>query len=177
MRTPVCLFAALFFGLAGCGKPSAPPAAPSIEAPREFKFDILDVGVYETLGDTVIKAAPSTAAGRVSEHEGLNLLGATDRLRAQRGVVFGYRYRIVGQLQGEADDFEMHVIHPSMRGVDGKFHTSQTAPIKLFFENGAVEDHIVYTLREAFEVLPGTWTLQIRFKGTPVITKSFTLTP
>ena len=136
---------------------------------------LVDEGVYEILGDTQNIAAPQTAAGKIGEHGGLNLLAATNSLIAKKGITFGYRFVLKGPYDGSVSGFEMHVVHPAMRGVDGKTHTTQTAPIEIDFEKGIAYHDIVYILSEDFEVLPGEWALEIRFQGKPVLSRRFTL--
>ena len=80
-----------------------------------------------------------------------------------------------GPYEGAVSGFEMHVDHPAMRGVDGRTHTTQTAPIEIDFEKGVAHHDIVYILSEDFEVLPGEWALEIRFQGKPVLSRRFTL--
>jgi hypothetical protein len=175
MRTQFVVVIFALLASTGCStSPVAPASAPAAQS-QEIVAEIVDLGVYETLGETIDTPAPNTAAGKVGEHGGLNLLRAATSLKAERGISFGYRYRLRANYEGEVSGFEMHVIHPSMRGVDGKLHTSTTAPTELFFDGGVADGDIIYILSEQFEVLPGAWTLQIRYKGTVVISKTFQL--
>jgi hypothetical protein len=155
---------------------SVTPAAVST-ALTAIEVALIDEGVYETLGDTKNVEAPQTAAGKVGEHGGLELLEATRTLVAEKGVTFGYRFALKGPYNGTVGGFEMHAEHPSMLGVDGKSHTSQTVPIEIDFEGGLAYHDVVYVLSEDFEVLPGNWTLEIRFQGKPLISRHFILRP
>jgi len=151
------------------------PEDPVRSVTGDLKFVITEQGQYKSLGEVLDLAAPNTASGKIGEHRGIRLIRSGASIPAKKGVIFGFRYRVEGQRDGPMMGAQMHVMHPPMRGVDGKLHSSQTASIDLFFENGVAEDDIVYVLSEDFEVLPGVWTLQILFDGKPAASRSFEL--
>jgi hypothetical protein len=141
----------------------------------ELTFVVTEVGQYETVGDVVDVPQPNTAAGKMSEHEKIRLVRAGNQIPAKKGNAFGFRYRVEGKRDGPMTGAEMHVVHPPMQGVDGRIHTTTTASIDLYFESGVAEEDIIYMLSEDFEVLPGTWILQIRFDGKVAATRTFEL--
>jgi hypothetical protein len=140
-----------------------------------YKAEIYETGIFETVGEVRSVDAPQTAPGKVGEYSGIKLVEATTSFATKKGLTFGFRYRVTGPKDGEVQGFEMFVMHPPMRGTDGKMHTIQSAPIELFFENKVAKDDVVYILAEDFEVLPGTWTLQVRLAGKPILSRTFVL--
>jgi hypothetical protein len=176
MQLKTTLLVPLVALLFGCASPTQQSAPTTRSAPAAaMEVALIDEGVYETLGDTQNIAAPQTAAGKVGEHGGLNLLIATNSLIAKKGTTFGFRFTIKGSYDGPISGFEMHAVHPPMRGVDGKTHTTQTAPIEIDFEKGIAYHDVVYILSEDFEVLPGEWALEIRFQGKSLVSRRFLL--
>jgi Domain of unknown function (DUF3859) len=162
--------------------PQASSAADALPADTEsahagIRPQVLQSGLFEILGDAVDEAASRTAAGKVSSHEGEKLRRTTRTLRALKGVAFGFRYRLYAQREGPMHGLEMHVLHPPMRGTDGKMHSVSTAPTDAFFEGGMSDNSIIYILAEDWEVLPGVWTLQVLLDGKVLISRSYRLEP
>jgi Domain of unknown function (DUF3859) len=102
-------------------------------------------------------------------------ISAETVFKAERGKSFGFTFRITGLPEGPTPDFEMRAVHPPMKGPSGSTSSVSTAATEVFTDGGVAENEILYTLSEEFEVLPGQWTLQLLFKGQPVISKRFTL--
>ena len=69
----------------------------------------------------------------------------------------------------------MFIVHPPMKGPDGKVHTHSTIPMKVCFKDGKAEDFVIYSLEENIEVLPGQWILQVRKDHEVLLSRSFTL--
>lgn len=173
------LFTAILVALAATAATATaqdPSVKLAVPAPvQDIEVKLLDEGLYEVLGATQDLAAPDTAPGRITEHDGLRLIQATNTFVARKKLVFGFRFALRAQLFGEVSSFEMATIHPPMRGVDGQVHTSQLAPMTVAFENGVAYQELVYALSEDFEVLPGEWTLEVRYKSHLLISRKFTL--
>jgi hypothetical protein len=167
MRIIYCLFLSLALHVA------APTAA--AQSLNSLRAEILEYGLFSIHGETVDTDRPSTAAGRTTEHEESRHIRRADRFAARKGITFGFRYRLRWEREGDLHGLEMHVIHPAMRGKDGRTHLTTTAPTDAFFENGVSDGEILYSLSEDFEVLPGEWTLEIHLDGKPILSKRFTL--
>src|SRR5688572_4186887 len=86
--------------------------------------EIIDSGVYRIVGQTQDYRAGGTAAGKVSAHEKEELISAETTLRAEKGVTFGYRYRVAGNYEGVATGLEIRAIHPPLRGPDSRLSTT-----------------------------------------------------
>ena len=137
--------------------------------------EVLEEGIAIILGQIEDKAAPNTAAGRTSMHEELRFIKRTLLVPATLGTVFGYRYRLVGlPMRGELS-LEMRVVHPPMKGLDGRERTVDTNPFQVETLDGLYENDIVYLLSEPFEVVPGKWALQILYQGRVLVSREFVL--
>ena len=145
------------------------------DAPFPFKAEIVDFGLYEHVGPVEIRPAPNTASGKVAEHDELRLVRATDEVPAVLGSTFGFRYVVLGVPDGLLEGFAIRALHPPMRGPDGRISSTSTTRTELFGIRGIAGGEIAYTLSEPFEVLRGTWQLQVLYKGKPVLSKSFVL--
>jgi hypothetical protein len=69
----------------------------------------------------------------------------------------------------------MRIIHPSMRGTDGKERVESIIPMEVCFKDGKADDFLIYGLEEESEVLPGEWILQVRHNGEVLLSRSYTL--
>lgn len=142
----------------------------------KLSSEMVEFGTYKVSGNVEYRAAGRTAAGKIGDHESEELVLSTTVLRAELGAAFGFVYEIRGPYDGEAKGFEIRAIHPALRRPDGRLNSTSTAEVPLFFEGGRVKNTLVYRLSEPYEVAPGTWTLQVLFRGRPLLSKTFTLT-
>jgi hypothetical protein len=138
--------------------------------------EITEFGLFEILGDQIDEEVATTAAGRVTDHDSSKHLETRTTLKAQRGVTFGFRYRLHGLPDGEHEGFEIRAVHPPMTGPSGRPSTISQAPTFPFFENGVATSELFYSLSKDFEVLPGEWRLEILYRGRVILSKRFTLT-
>ena len=166
---PALLFsiAALAGFCTGAQSATQPPA--KTKAAQEVQAQLVDEGIYETGGNAENALTPQ------SQPAGLRLVTSTSTLVAKKGVSFGFRFALKAPLNGRIPGFEMLTSHPPMRVADGIVSTSQTTPIEIEFTDGAARDGNIYMLSEDFEVLPGIWTLEIRYKGKSLMSRKFTL--
>ena len=152
------------------------PAQGAVAERPSFKVEVIAEGTFEQPKDVRNESAPNTAAGIVGEYSGVpKHLATTRKLKAVRGVVFGFRYRITGLPKNKNLVFEMRAVHPSITGPDGKSSELSSAPIEVYTENGTYDDDLVYMLSEPNEVVPGRWILQLFFDGKHVASREFLL--
>ena len=136
------------------------------------RLDITDYGIY-TLDREL--------SGR--DEQGISLGTATNiqhtatqrTVPAQIGVTFGFRYKVVGRPAGSTVDLKKIIIFPSP-GLQTA--TSSNPLTKAEFE---VEAKIgetnseLYTLEDNFELVPGTWVLEMWQGSRKLISQSFKL--
>ena len=153
----------------------APAKTKASHEAKGVQAQLVDEGVYETSSSadnlTILQPTPE----KTGESTGLRLVNSTNTLTAKKGLSFGFRFMLKGALNGRVSGFEMFTSHPPMRGADGVVHSSQTSPIDITFENGVARDGNIYMLSEDFEVLPGKWTMAIRYQGKTLLSRKFEL--
>lgn len=137
--------------------------------------EITEVGVYESLGEEIIVAAPRTAMGIMSQVEGFRLLFPATTLEAAKGATFGFRYQLVGVPDGIIDGLELRIEHPPIVGGFGPSETESVMDALAFGVNGVAEGTIIYSLDEANEIVPGRWTLEVVLRGRALVSQVFLL--
>lgn len=169
---PIAMVAALLGFLAACL--ASPGMARAQDAPLPFKVELIDTGIYE-VGGVEVRAAPGTASGKVATLEEIRLIQITSEVPAKLGSTFGFRYRLLGVPEGPLGSLSMRALHPPMRGPDGRVTSTSSADTEVDGVRGVGEGAVAYTLSEPFEVLRGTWELQLLYKGKPVLARTFVL--
>lgn len=166
IRLAGCVLAALLF---------MPDSQAATTQSTPFRVEVLDEGQYVPVGSVRVKPSDRAASGRVGSHEGLEQVSSSREVSAKLGTTFGFRYRVLGLPEGEADGFEMRAVHPPMASPSGKISTVSSAPSPLLSEGGQAFGDLVYRLSEPSELLPGQWILQILYRGQVVINREFTV--
>jgi hypothetical protein len=129
------------------------------------------------IGEAQTYEAPLAATGKANEHTDAELLETGAEFPARLGLSFGYRYMISapGENRCGVEGFDTRIIHPPMRGPDGRERAESIIPMDVCFKDGQADDFLIYGLEEEDEVLPGEWILQVRHNGEVLLSRSFTL--
>jgi hypothetical protein len=145
--------------------------------------EITEFGIYTTDNPTS-SAAPGTASGMIDEVSNIKLVQSTATIPARVGVEFGFRYKIVGQpgaapppqagssilgIQLTAPPpppipsvnlkYVTRIPKPGMRNPE----TGNVTLTNVFYQEHEIGEELyrLYRLTERWEVVPGTWTLEI----------------
>ena len=157
----------------------------SDEAPRDvpvpsaapLAVELVEEGSFRMIGNSRAHDAPDAATGKTNKVDEAELLQSGSVFAANKGLNFGFRYVLhsPGENRCGVDGFEMFIVHPPIKGPDGQERTTSTIPMKVCFNDGKAEDFLIYSLEEDYEVLPGSWTMQVRKEGEVLLSRSFTL--
>jgi hypothetical protein len=149
-------------------------AAAAAQAPEVVRAEVIQFGVYEAKV-TQTQTSGGTATGTVNYVDYKFVSDATT-LPARRGVGFGFEYRLVGEPRGARVPIRSVTIFPA--GGLRNAHNGQTFERSEFVESKTIGEPILkgYTLDEDWEVVPGTWVLQVWYGDLMLVEQSFTLT-
>ena len=81
-----------------------------------------------------------------------------------RCTSFGYEFRMEGLPNVKRDYIEVTAHHPLMRTYLGLSSYESTHMSEIEPKDGSYEDIVIYTMRKPYEVLPGNWTIEIKYK-------------
>ena len=146
------------------------------QKPRIDRIEVADYGLYET--DTIESTdAPDVPGGSVEVVTNVRNLGLTRTIPAQRGVKFGFRYRIIGEPHGTEIPLVFRTLYPQPGLTDpasGKvyYRSEDVRRVPI-----GVPRYDAYGFREAWELVPGVWTFEIWYEGRKLVEQSFTVVP
>jgi hypothetical protein len=136
------------------------------------RLDITDFGIY---------AVDREISGR--DQQGISLATATNiqhtstqrTVPAQLGVTFGFRYRIVGKPEGATIPLKKVIIYPAP-GLQTPFPSSRVRKAVFEYEASIGETNTeLYTLEDQFELVPGTWVLEMWLGSRKLASQPFRL--
>jgi hypothetical protein len=147
----------------------------TVATAQTVQIDRIDVTEYGLYTATVV--APLPGATGIIDHTVTDerLAASTRNVPMQHGVHFGFRYVVVGAPAGTSVPLRMVTIYPppgiSIPGTAAPLlrHEYMTnAPI------GGLNYHD-YSLDDAWELVPGVWTMEIWYGDRKLAGQSFTL--
>jgi hypothetical protein len=117
--------------------------------------------------------APKAAIGSKTVSRNIVYLQTTDKIAATSGISFGFDYII----HGTGDDLveiTVKYLHPPMTNPKtGKVFTSQEISST---KKMGVKNSIGYRFAEEWEIVPGTWTIQLFYGDKKIAEKIFYIT-
>jgi hypothetical protein len=166
MRIEVTALAAL---LAFCG---VGVLAAQAEDTRIESLDVLQSGFY-TAKTTGEKAAPGTAAGNVNAIGEINFLDPQPADTAKTGTRMGVRFTVAGKPSGGTARLRSIWFIPEP-GIHDPETGNTYRQSRSTFE-ATVGDTLVrgYALEKPYEVIRGTWRLEISQGGRKLLERSF----
>ena len=136
------------------------------------RLDVTDFGIY---------ALDREISGR--DQQGIILGTATNiqhtstqrTVPAQIGVTFGFRYRIVGKPEGATIPLKKVIIYPAP-GLQTPSSSSRVRKAEFKHEAKIGETNTeLYTLEDQFELVPGTWMLEMWLGNRKLASQPFRL--
>jgi len=136
------------------------------------RLDVTDFGIYTLDREISGRDEQGISLGTATN---IRHTGSQRTVPAQIGVTFGFRYKVVGRPVGATVNLKKVITFPS----PGLQTTGSSTPVtKAEFE---VEAKIgetnseLYTLEDNFELVPGTWVLEMWDGGRKLVSQSFRL--
>jgi hypothetical protein len=158
--------------LLAAGVGTSPPVG--AQAARIDRMEPVDHGTFQ-LQVGPREAAPGTATGWITVGQAATLLDGTGRVPARLGVSFGVRFRVGGPRVGEIVRLNAiwHFPEPGLKNPGtGNVYRQQTTEIEV--GSGTINGTF-YRLDEAWELLPGTWVIEIREGDRKLLEQAFTV--
>jgi hypothetical protein len=142
---------------------------------RVDRLELLDAGFYDVAKASVTGTTPAagTVTGAVQELRNVTLSPTPPATAARVGIGFGLRFRSFGARDGERAMLRSVWKIPSPGIVnpnDGKTYLESAAD----FATTIGSNHLRgYTFEQPWEIVPGTWTLEIWQGDRKLLEKSF----
>ncbi|HYD14082.1 MAG TPA: DUF3859 domain-containing protein [Allosphingosinicella sp.] len=153
-------------GLIGCA------TAAAAQAPQVRGIEIFEAGIYERGVSSSHRGADGVLQ---SDTQDERLVEATTRIPMRPGITFGISYRIAGSPEGEPVTVQRITRYPAPGGWPPGARTplrETTSPQQVQVGGTSYSD---YKLEEAWELIPGIWTIEIRLGDRVLASQRFTL--
>ncbi len=138
-------------------------------------IEIVGKGIYEVQTGAVTKD-PSAPTGEIKAPDIFKLITATDTIPAAIGTEFGVEYRLTGMPDGAEATLHFVFAYPAPGIADP---TSAKPILSDTFDRqkkiGAV-NYLGYGFENPWELVPGTWTMEIWSGDRKLASESFTIT-
>jgi uncharacterized protein DUF3859 len=136
------------------------------------RIDIIEYGTY-TL-DRTIEGRNARGINQATATN-INHAAATRTVSAQIGTTFGFRYKVIGKPEDVPVDLRRIVVFPP----SGLRPSASSKPMSqdeatLQTKIGQTS-YIFYTFEDNFELVPGTWTIEMWYGNRKLATQSFTV--
>jgi Domain of unknown function (DUF3859) len=141
------------------------------QTPKVERLEISDFGTY-----SVDREAKGRDPHGVKLATGTNIQHQETKtaIPAQIGTSFGFRSKIIGEPEGAAVTLRKVIVFPApgLQPTPGKRVTRDESTIEATIGETRAD---LYTLEDNFELVPGTWVVELWFGGRKLATESFTL--
>jgi hypothetical protein len=171
-RSQTVRLKSLLFALAAL----ASAAAAHAQDMHVDRLELLDAGFYETTKTTVTGSTPAGAGavtGSVKELGEVKLSPEPPATSARVGIGFGVHFRSFGARDGERAVLRSVWTIPAPGIVNPANGTTFRQSVAEFATTIGTNHVRAYSFDEPWEVVPGTWTLEIRQGDRKLLEKSF----
>ena len=144
-------------------------AAPGAQAQGATGIEIVEWGTYGAR-DGGTDPAPETTSGYVRTSE-MGPIHRTDQVAACLGTRFGIRYRLADPDAAQTLPVTIETAHPPFPGRDGKPATLE----RWRTQAGVDANGAGWVFEDAYELVPGQWTISILADGKVLAAKTFTV--
>jgi hypothetical protein len=150
----------------------------SVANADEVTGKIISCGIFAVPFKHTTQEVPEALSGTMRIYSGLpNLIVATNRLTAKIGVHFGIIYEISNLPVKDGEEVELVRVYkyPTIKKPDGTTSQGYEWRPKEFVKDGRVVDYFGYGLDHDYELVPGVWEFEIKYKGKTLCAQSFVL--
>jgi hypothetical protein len=157
--------------------PLAPTNNPAEAPATEVQGRILQYGIATSGSGTSVNA-PNDPTGKhlILKPGTIHLETATNRIPARIGVAFGCFCEISGLVPTNADVLTAVWTYPPMLKPDGAFSTGFAFTHELrIARDGRAIGWVGYHFEYPYELVPGEWRLELKYKAKSIATQEFTV--
>lgn len=133
---------------------------------------IMRFGTYEKGMVAERRKAPDAAAGYTSSGN-YKYLEKTVTVKIKKNIGFGFEYKINNLPDNKSDKIEVIAKHPSITNNEGITYTVSRDFWPIRPVNGVYNNALVYFFSNRYEMVPGEWTLIIKYNNKTLINKTF----
>ncbi len=139
------------------------------------KAIITEYGIIEYRGEMTQFSDPESIAGKISygiENKAY-FINKTVDIPLKKGVIFGYRWKIVGVVPGKKINITYKVSHPMLTSPNGYTSKGSEGVFEITPKDRTYDMINAYKLSEDFEMIKGIWTISVLRDGEIIAEMSF----
>jgi hypothetical protein len=151
----------------------------SVARADEVTGKIISYGIFAVPSKHTNQEVPEALSGTIRIYSGLPILiVATNYLTAKIRVHFGIIYEISNLPIKDGEEIELVRIYkyPTIKKPDGTTSQGYEWRPKEFVKDGRVVDYFGCGLDHDYELVPGIWEFEIKYKEKTLCAQSFVLT-
>ena len=139
----------------------------------DISGEVTKYGIVEVLASGNFYSEPNSLAGYAEDNVQMQIVSETTKIPLRQGIAFGFTWCANGLPEGDVT-FIYEYVHPPAK--EGPKPGST-----IFEEEFVIEKHDsseycsidAYSISEKWEMIPGEWTISIRFQNKLLATKTF----
>jgi hypothetical protein len=139
------------------------------------KGQVLEFGTFELVGPQQTVPNARTPDGAERNAPGARFTRQTDKIPAEAGVQFGFRFKLTNLPEAGTVDLKTIVKHPPIKDDKGVVQRGYTVTTTLPVTDGYVSEVTGYGLDRPEELMTGAWVFEHWYGGKKLVSQAFTV--
>ena len=139
------------------------------------KGEVIEFGTFELAGPQLTVPNAKTLDGAERNAPAARFTRQTDKIPAQVGIQFGFRFKLTNLQEASSVDLKTIVKHPPIKNEKGVVEREYTLTTTLTVTDGYVSEVTGYSLDRPEELVPGVWVFEHWYRGQKLVSQSFTV--
>lgn len=139
------------------------------------KGQVLEFGTFELVGPQQTVPNAKTLDGAERNAAAARFTRQTDKIPAEAGVQFGFRFKLTNLPESGTVDLKTIVKHPPIKDEKGVVQRGYTVTTTLPVTDGYVSEVSGYSLDRPEELVPGAWVFEHWYGGKKLVSQAFTV--
>jgi hypothetical protein len=145
------------------------------EPKGEIKGEVIEFGTFELAGPQLTIPNAKTLDGAERNAPAARFTRQTDKIPAQVGTQFGFRFKLTNLPAVGSVDLKTIVKHPPIKDEKGVVEREYTVTTTLPVTDGYVSEVTGYSLDRPEELVPGVWIFEHWYRGRKLVTQTFSV--
>jgi hypothetical protein len=139
------------------------------------KGEVIEFGTFELAGPQRTVPNAKTLDGAERNAPAVHFTRQTDKIPAQVGIQFGFRFKLTNIPEARTVDLKTIVKHPPIKNEQGVIEREYTLTTTLPVTDGFVSEVTGYSFDRPEELVAGVWVFEHWYLGEKLVSQSFTV--
>jgi hypothetical protein len=137
--------------------------------------EVVEFGTFELAGPQITIPNAQTLDGAERNAPVARFTRQTDKVPAEIGVQFGFRFKLTNMPAAGTIDLKTIVKHPPIKNAQGVVQREYALTTMLPITDGHVSEVTGYSLDRPEELVLGVWTFEHWYRDEKLVSQSFTV--